>query len=118
MRFRIILAATALGLPLAVIAGDAPAKDDYADLSRLIHRMVLKKVPREYEERFNWGSTVPVPDKLPLPNLRTYLKVGDRLEVPHGAWKRIRVKLNDPKDFKVKVKEFKKLDTGGYRVVL
>jgi hypothetical protein len=118
MRFRIILAAMALGLPLAVFAGDVPRKEEYGDLSRLIHRMVLKKVPREYEQRFNWGNTIPVPEKLPLPNLRTYLKVGDRVELPHGAWKRIRVKLDDPKDLKIKVKELKKLDKGGYRVVL
>jgi hypothetical protein len=119
MRFRIILAAMALGLPLAAVAGDVPTKDEFADLSRLIHRMVLKKVPREHEQRFNWGNTIPLPDKLPLPNLRTYLKVGDRIELPHGAWKRIRVKLDDPnKDLKIKVKEFKKIDKASYRVVL
>jgi hypothetical protein len=119
MRFRIVVAACVLAAPLLAWAGESPTKDDYADLSRLIHKMVVKQVPREHEERFNWGATVPIPEKLPLPKARTYLKVGDHLELPHGAWRKLRVKLDDAdRDLTIRVKEFKKLDKGGYRVLI
>jgi hypothetical protein len=119
MRYRMIFVTALLGLPLAAPAGEVPSKTDFADLSRLLHKMVVKKVPREHEEFFNWGATIPIPEKLRLPNLRTKIKVGDHLELPHGAWKRIRVKLDEPnKDLKIKVMEFCKLDKGIYRVVI
>ena len=54
---------------LTVVAGDSPTKDDYADLSRLLQKMVLKQVPREYEEKFDWGTSIPVPPKLLAPGL-------------------------------------------------
>ncbi len=119
MRFATTLAAMALLLPLAAAAGDAPSKEEFGDLSRLLHKIVVKQAPREFEERFGWNNTVPIPDKLRLPKLRTYLKVGDHVELPHGAWKRLHVKLEDPeRDLKIKVKEFRRLDKGGYRVVI
>jgi hypothetical protein len=60
-----------------------------------------------------------VPAKLPLANLRTYVKVGDKLELPHGAWRRFTGKIEDPdKNLKIKVKDFKKLDDKTYRIVL
>jgi hypothetical protein len=120
MRIRILLAALLLGLPLAAPAGDLPTKDEYADLSKLIHKRVLKQVPREHEEKFDWGKSIPIPGKLIAPGLpRTYVKVGDTKELAHGNWKRIHVKMDNPdKNLKIKVKEFKKLDKGGYRVLL
>jgi len=120
MRFRIFLVAVVLGVPLVALGGDLPTKDDYADLSKLIHKRVLKQVPREHEEKFDWGKSIPIPGKLIAPGLpRTYVKVGDTKELAQGNWKRIHVKLDDPdKNLKIKVKEFKKLDKGGYRVLL
>lgn len=119
MRFGSLCVAVLLGLPLVSPAGEVPGKNDYADLSRLLHRMVVKKVPNEREEFFNWGATIPIPERLRLPNLRTRIKVGDHYELPHGAWRRIRVKLEDPnKDLKIEVKEFRKLEKGAYRVVI
>lgn len=120
MRRLLILAAMALCLPLAAPAGETPTKDEFADLSRMLHKMAVKQVPREYEEKFDWGKSIRVPEKLRLPNLpRTFIKVGDRMELAHGTWRRLRVKLDDPnKDLKIKVKDLKKLDKGGYRVVI
>jgi hypothetical protein len=120
MRCSILFAAVALGLPLTAPAGDPPIKDDYADLSRMLHKMVVKQVPREYEEKFDWGKSIPPPPKLVFPNLpRNMIKVGDRMQLAHGTWRRIHVKLDDPaKDLKIKVKDFKKLEKSGYRVVI
>jgi hypothetical protein len=120
MRRVILFSAVLLGATAAVPAGEVPIKDDYGDISRLLHKIVVKQVPREYEEKFDWGKTIPLPPKLLAPKLpRTFIKVGDRMEVPDGAWKRIHVKLDDPnKDLKIKVKDLKKLDKGGYRVVI
>src|SRR5437764_2785256 len=120
MRFRIIVAAVMVAFPLSVVAGDGPTRTDYADLSKLIHKMVLKQAPREHEEKFDWGTSIPVPEKLILPKLaRTYIKVGDRKELAHGSWKRVHVKLENPdKDLRIKVKQFEKMDKGGYRAVI
>ncbi len=119
-RYRICVAALLLGLPLTTPAGETPPKDEFADLSRIIHKRVLKQVPREHEEKFDWGKSIPIPENLIAPGLpRTYVKVGDEKELAHGNWKRVRVKLDDPdKNLKIKVKEFKKLDKGGHRLLL
>jgi hypothetical protein len=122
MRYRFLLAVLVLILPLAAPAGDppAPTKDDFSELSKLIHKMALKQVPRTHEEKFDWGKSIPIPDNLAFPNLpRTYIKVGDKKELAHGNWKRVVVKLENPdKDLKIKVKEFARMDKGGYRMVL
>jgi hypothetical protein len=120
MRYRILLIAMLLGLPFAAPAGDPPSKEDYADLSKLIHKMVVKQVPREHEEKFDWGKSIPVPERLIAPNLpRTFVKVGDKKELAHGNWKRVVVRLDNPdRDLKIKVKEFAKQEKGTYRVVI
>jgi hypothetical protein len=119
MRYPIILAALLLSLPLSAPAGDAP-RDEFADLSRLLHKMVVKQAPREVEHKIDWGKSVPFPEKLKLPNVpRTTVKVGDKLELAQGSWKRIHAKLDNPeKDLKIKVKEFRKQEKGPYRVVI
>jgi hypothetical protein len=120
MRNAIIFIAVALGLPLALPAGDPPVKDEFSELSKLLHKMVVKQVPREHEEKIDWGTSIPVPDKLFAPGLkRTYVKVGDRQELAHGNWKRVSIRLDDPdRDLKIRVKEFKQGNKGVYRVVI
>lgn len=98
-------------LPLFSFGGAPEKKSDFTEFSKLIHKMALKKVPKQYEERFGWGNTIPVPEKLPLARLRTYLKVDDHLELPHGAWRKVRVTLPDPeRDLKIDVRDFKQVD--------
>ncbi len=120
MRRVMLFAAIVLGAAPLAGAGDAPKKDEYADLSRLLQKIVLKQVPHEFEQKFDWGKTAPLPRRLIAPRLpRKLVKVGDHMEAPNGAWRRIHVKLADPKkDLKIKVKELKKLDKKGYRVVI
>lgn len=101
---------------------NAPGSDkqQFADLSRLIQTMVAKEIPKEYEDQSGWGQTIPIPEKLRLPGLqRTLIKVGDKLEMPHGLWKRYKVLMEDPKkDLVIRVKEFSKLDAKMFRLAL
>jgi hypothetical protein len=93
---------------------------DYTELSKLIHKMLVKEIPKEFVDTSEWGKTIPIPTKLRLPNLRTRVKVGDHEELPHGLWKKARLWLDDPaKDVTIQVRELKKLDGAkGYRLGL
>lgn len=98
----------------------AEAKKDFSEFSKLLHRMVVKEIPKEIEDDSGWGPTIPLPDKVILPKLqRTFVKVGDRLEVPHGTWKRFRVTFADPaKDVQIAVKDFTKVDAKNYKLAV
>jgi hypothetical protein len=98
---------------------DLPAKD-YTDLSRLIHQVVVKEMPKEFEDRSGWGQMVPLTEKVRFPNLpRTKIRIGDKEGYPHGLWKKFKVRIDDPaKDLKIMVKEFSKLDAKTFRVVV
>jgi len=97
----------------------APPKKDYAEFSKLVQQFVAGQAPKEVEHRDGWGQTIPHTERLILPNLRTYLKDGDRIVLPHGAWKRVKIKLEDPaRDLAVSVKNFKSIDAKTYRLDL
>lgn len=104
-------------LAAASVFGQTPAKDDYAQFSKLIHRVVVKHLPKEFEDASGWGQMIEVPDNLPLAVLRKIVKVGNHLEAPHGTWRRFKGKIENPdKNLKIAVKEFRKLDEKTYRV--
>jgi hypothetical protein len=53
-----------------------------------------------------------------LPRLRRVIRVGDKLEMPHGTWRKFKGKLEQPdKNLKIVIKDFKQLDRNTYRVV-
>ena len=112
-----LIAAVAI-LPLTLNAQDTETKPDYAAFSKLIHKTVTKEL-KEFKDDSGWGQTIPVPPKLPLPKLRTYLKSGDEVVLPHGSWQRFKGKIEDPdKNLKIVVKDFKKTADGKkYRLV-
>jgi hypothetical protein len=117
------LLAGVLLCPLFVWAGDPPApeapKADYAEFSKLVHKFVVDGTPKPIEHRDGWGATIPHTEKLILPRLRTYLKDGDRVVLPHGAWKRLKVQLEDPaRDLVINVKDFKYAGGKNYRLDL
>lgn len=91
---------------------------DFTELSKLIHKIVIKDLPKEFTDTSDWGRTVPIPPKLRLPNLRTKVKVGDNEELPHGLWKKARLWLDEPaKDVAIKVRELRRLgDSKSYRL--
>src|SRR5438067_7323828 len=99
-------------VPSALSAGEkTPTKIDYAEFSKLVHHIVVKSLPKQFADTSGWGQTIPIPPKLSLPNLRKYVKVGDKLELPHGAWRRFKGSMEDPvKNLKINVKDFKALD--------
>jgi len=108
-------------VPLAAQTAPSPPSQEaaQADLARLIHKAIVSKLPPAYEDRSGWGHTVPLPDRLRLPRARrTLVQVGDRLEVPDGPWRKVRLRVDNPeRDLRVRVTSFKRLDPMTYRVV-
>ncbi len=115
-----ILLLGAARLALAQGPSVPPVKVDYGEISKLIHGMAVKEAPTQVIDTSEWGKTIPVPERLRLPGLkRTFVKVGDHVEVPHGLWKKARIWLDDPaRDIGVTVTEIKPLEGSTYRVSL
>lgn len=105
------------GLVMGQVGEEELPKSSYGEFSKLVHKMVVPHVPKFYEDMSGWGGTIPVPPDLRLPRLRTYIKVGDRVEVPHGLWKKFRIWIDDPhKDVRIDLLDMKKSDGGGFRL--
>lgn len=126
MTLRISLAVVA-GLLFAALGGaddksdDKKAeekKPDYVELSKLIQQSVTEKAPKKFEDKSDWGRTIPVHPNVRLPRLkRVVIMKGDRMEFPDGAWKRSFVWLDDPaKDIQIRVKDLKSVAPKTYRV--
>ncbi len=117
-----LLISTLILLPTLIRADDPPAeaKKDYADFSRLIHKMVVKELPKEFEDKSSWGQMVPLTERVRFPNLpRTRIRIGDKEGYPDGVWKKYKVRIDDPaNDLKIVVREFSKVDPKQYRLVV
>jgi alpha-D-ribose 1-methylphosphonate 5-triphosphate synthase subunit PhnH len=109
-----------VALTLALSAQEAREKPDYTDLSKLIRSLALKEAPKEFTASPGWGQSKPFPPRLRLPNLpRTTIKVGDRLELAHGSWKKAKVWMDNPeRDFTLAVTELKPQEASKYRLAL
>lgn len=117
----LLLLPTVLGLLLLEPArGQDRESPPYKELSQLIHKVIVTQMPRSHEQKIGWDQTTPVPPgKLPLPRLRPRIKVGDREELAHGAWKRYKVWVEDPaKDLVIEVKDLKAQENGNWRLQL
>jgi hypothetical protein len=112
--------ATFLALTLALPAQEAREKPDYTELSTLIRSKVLKEAPKGFSAAPGWGQSTPFPPRLRLPNLpRTTIKVGDRLELAHGSWKKGRAWMeNRERDLALAVTDLKPSEAGKYRLSL
>jgi hypothetical protein len=95
-------------------------KQDYADFSRLIHKMVVKQLPKEFEDHSAWGQMVPLTEPVRFPNLpRTRIRIGNKEGYPNGIWRRYQARIDNPdRDLKINVREFSKLDPKHFRLVL
>jgi hypothetical protein len=116
-----VLTAAAVGL--LFVAADGPArgqeKSDYAALERLIHKMMAGQMPPAFEQAEHWGQTIPIPDKLLLPRLRTVVEVNGREELPHGLWRKLRGRIEDPqRDLVIRVRSFEGKGNLTYRIAL
>jgi hypothetical protein len=122
MRARHAAGLSFLLIAIGFVGGDEPRRPeekDYAEFSKLIHQVVVKQLPKVFEDSSGWGQTVPIPPKLTLPKLRTRIKVGDKEELPHGLWRKIKVWMTTPaKDLQIRVRDFKSVDGKTYRLVI
>src|ERR1700732_2862048 len=84
-------------LPAAGAAEDKPpSKADYSEFAKLIQAAVVPHIPRELEDKSQWGKTIPDPGDLRLNRLRTHIRVGDKEDLPDGLWSRTRVVIDNP----------------------
>jgi hypothetical protein len=85
--------------------GKAQASKRYEALARRIHQLVAKDLKKPFEDRSAWGTTIPIPPRLPFPRLkRTTVMVNGKEQLPHGGWVRTKVWLDDPaKDLRIEV---------------
>jgi hypothetical protein len=122
MRMMQLVVAGLVAAPILAGADEPATKNEkaYTEFSKLLQRIVIAQSPKQFEYRDSWGNTIPLPEKkLPLPKLRTYLKDGDQVVLPHGAWKKLNVTVDDPaKDLLIRVKDFTALDRNTYRLAL
>src|SRR6266542_2749478 len=95
------------------------AGKDYAELARLIHKMVGGQFPKVFEQDEGWGQTIPVPGKLRLQGLRTRLVVDGKEVLPHGLWRKVQARLDDPeRDLTIRVRSLQPQPDGVYRLTL
>ena len=64
-----ILTLLACIFPAAEDAKAQTPKQDYADFSRLIHKMVVKQLPKEFEDYSAWGQMVPLTEPVRFPRI-------------------------------------------------
>ena len=108
-------------LMLLFVSASASAEEPAtADLARLIHKLVVAKVPAVHEDDSGWGHTAPLPERLKLPRIRrTLVQVGDHMEAPDGPWRKLRLRMEDPKhDISIRVPSFKSKDAQHYQLVV
>ena len=124
MRIAPVLAGFALTVVVPPAGADDPKpadpQRDYADFSRLIHKMVVKELPKEFEDKSGWGQMVPLTEKVRFPNLpRTRVRIGDKEGYPDGLWKKFKVRISDPeRDLKINVREFSKVNAKTFRLAV
>ncbi|MBI3823851.1 MAG: hypothetical protein HY289_14375 [Planctomycetes bacterium] len=119
MRWICIWAGALVALPPNAWAGEPESAPKFTDLSKFVTALVVKQLPKQVEDASGWGQVTEIPNNLPLMGLRKTMKVADRLEAPHGAWRRFKGQVENPdKNFKLTILDFKGLDEKTSRIVM
>jgi hypothetical protein len=118
MRSKGFLAGSVVWLMFILPSAYAGGKSPQADLARRIHEAVVAKMPRPYEDLSEWGKTILPPPAVRFPRLRrTFIRVGDHYELPHGTWKRTKVWIDDPdRDLRIQVPSIRLVDKNTTRL--
>jgi hypothetical protein len=105
--------------PLSAQTEDAKQRD-YTEFSKMIHKMVIKDLPKEIEDKSGWGQMAPLTEKLLFPRIpRVKIRVGDKEGFPDGLWKKFKVRFPEPeKNIKINVKDFSKVDAKTFRLAV
>jgi hypothetical protein len=113
-----LLAALPLGAQPA--APQPKEEDPGAELARLIHKSMVAKMPRVFEDKSAWGRTIPLPERVRRPGLRRVIvEVDGKPEVPDGPWRKVRATIADPeRDLRVRVLGLKAIDATSYRLTM
>jgi hypothetical protein len=84
-------------------------KKTFSAMAKFIHGQVVTRIPKEFEEKSEWGKTIPATEPLRLPRLpRIRMKNGDKEELPHGLWKRTKIWMDNPhQNVLINVSQFK-----------
>lgn len=105
---------TLTALLLVNIPSTAAEPDGNAEVAKLLCKFVNEKLPKPFafEDMSGWGKTVPDPGNLRATRLRrTWVQVGDRMELPNGIWTRTKIVIADPKqDIDIRIPAFRKMD--------
>lgn len=86
------------------------SEDQQAALARMVHGILISKMPTEHEERKNWGHIVRIFDGYDVKGkgLKIRLRKRER-DANHGLWKRFKVWIDDPKqDVRIEVRNMRR----------
>jgi hypothetical protein len=103
------LAVLAAGPPMP---DKAPAIDE--PLSNLAQRIVVESLPRQFEDKKNWGKTTRIVNSFRFKNDGDGLKLRKHTEeVKDGLWKQYRAEVVDPEhQLQIRVANIKQTDAG------
>src|SRR5262249_51637305 len=86
-------------------------------LGHILHGLVVASAPNEFEDRSQWGKTVPLDPNLKFMALRTTVKVDDKFDLPQGPWARSKIVMADlEKDVRFHVRDLKSIEGGKQRI--
>ncbi len=91
---------------LSAVGAGAPTGEptEMPELARMIQKAVVDQLPKQFEDRSEWGATAPPPARPLAPRLRARAEAANGQELPHGLWRRTSLWFDDPaKDVRIRV---------------
>jgi hypothetical protein len=91
---------------LSTAGASAPGGEatEMPELARMIQKAVVDQLPKQFEDRSEWGATALPPARPIAPRLRARAEAANGQELPHGLWRRTSLWFDDPaKDVRIRV---------------